>query len=253
MPIAHHLQHRITSGYIQIVAAGQYIPAFWAHPQQGGPFPGLVLLHDDRGLSAHTRALAQRYASVGYYVIAPDLFNLHLPTTDEAANAIEDKLFDDAHIKVDAALHALETHHKCNSKMAVIGWDFGGRLVYEVALTRSDVMAAVSFYGDPTRYSGRFNDENLSPLLAIFGEHDEIMRQHENKLREELIRTGAPHEVIVYPNAKHGFYNDSLPTYDPVASEDAWNQTLAFLETHQGKPPVPQSALGDKFDPGRVY
>lgn len=253
MPIARHLEHRITSGYIQIVANGHYIPAFWAHPQMGGPFPGLVLLHDDRGLSAHTRALVQRFSSVGYYVIAPDLFNRQLPATDETANAVEDALFSEAHEKVNAALHALETHHKCNSKMAVIGWDFGGRLVYEVALTHLDVMAAVAFYGDPTPYLGKFNDENLSPLLAIFGAEDEIMRQHENKLREELIRTGAPHEVIVYPNAQHGFFNDTLTTYDPDASEDAWNQTLAFLETHQGKPPVPQSALSTGFDPGRVY
>jgi carboxymethylenebutenolidase len=253
MPIARRLEHRITSGYIQIVADGQYIPAFWAHPQMGGPFPGLVLLHDDRGLSAHTRALVQRFSSVGYYVIAPDLFNRQLPTTDEAANAIEEALFSESHVKVTMALHALETHHKCNSKMAVIGWDFGARLVYAVALTHQDVMAAVSFYGDPSPYLGRFTDENLSPLLAIFGTEDEIMRKHENQLREELIRTGAPHEVIVYSGAKHGFFNDTLPTYDAEASEDAWNQTLAFLETHQGKPPAPQSALGDALDPGRVY
>lgn len=253
MPIAKRLQHRVTSGYIQIVAGGKYIPAFWAHPQQGGPFPGIVLLHDDRGLSAHTRALVQRFGSVGYYVIAPDLFNLLLPTTDESANAVEDAVFHEAHEKVAAALKALETHHKCNRKMAVIGWDFGGRLVYDVALNRGDVMAAVAFYGDPKSYLGRFAEENLSPLMAIFGEKDEIMRQSENQLREELIRTGAPHEVIVYPNAQHGFYNDSLPTYDAEASEDAWNQTLAFLETHQGKPPAPESAFGGSFEPGKVY
>jgi len=253
MPEAKRLQHAITSGYIQIVTnVGQSIPAFWAHPQHGGPFPGLVLLHDDRGLSAHTRTLVRRFAEIGYYVIAPDLFEGQHPTTPNEAAAAEAYFFPTSTEKIAAALGALESHHKSNNKMAVIGWDFGGTLVYEIAVSQNDIMAAVAFYGSPEAFFGRF-DSNTCPLLAIFGEHDEITRRCEGKLREELIRTGNPHEVIVYPEAQHSFYNDSLDTYHAESAEDAWAQTLAFLETHQGKPPAPSSAQSSSFRPGQFY
>lgn len=252
MPEAHHLQHRITSGYIQIVADQKYMPAFWAHPIVGGPFPGLVLLHDDRGLSAHTRDLVMRFAQTGYYVVAPDLFEGQHPMTDAEANALEKQYLPTGAEKVAASLGALESHHKCNKKMALIGWDYGGTLAYDVAFTRPDVMATVSFYGDPVPYLGRFS-EAKHPIMAIFGEADEIWQEHERKLRTELIRTALPHEVIVYSDAQHNFYNDGLSNYDADAASDAWVQTLAFLETHQGKPPAPNSAQSGTFQGGRVY
>jgi carboxymethylenebutenolidase len=252
MPHVYGLQHRITSGYIHLISeTGQRIPAFWAHPQQGGPFPGIVMLHDDRGLNGHSRALVHRFAEVGYYIIAPDLFEGQNPTSQGEADALERFYLAAGPAKVAAALRALESHHKCNKKMAVLGWDYGGTLVYDVACRRSDVMATVAFYGNPTRWLGHF-DEASGPILAIFGEFDEIGRATEAKLREELIRTGRPHEVVVFPNAKHGFYNDTLDTYDPQSSEEAWQATLAFLETHQGKPPAPPDATGS-FSPGQIY
>ncbi len=252
MPEAKRLQHRITNGFIQIVTPKGGIPAYWAHPQYGGPFPGLVLLHDDRGLSSHVRALTHRFAEVGYYVVAPDLFDGNHPTTKEQADRLEAYYMTSADDKVSAALQVLEAHHKSNNKMAVIGWDFGGTLAYDVALRHSDVMAVVSFYGNPERYWGQFN-RCVSPILAIFGQEDEILRQCENRLREELIRSSKPHEVVVYPDALHHFYNDSLAEYQKEAAEDAWRLTLAFLETHQGKPPAPHSAQLGTFRPGQVY
>src|SRR5688572_32774296 len=91
MPDAIRRQHYITSGYIQVVVGEQHIRAYWAHPHIGGPFPGLVLLHDDRGLSAHIRAMVHRFAEVGYYVAAPDLFEGKLPDTQMQANQVEEQ------------------------------------------------------------------------------------------------------------------------------------------------------------------
>lgn len=243
------LQHYITSGFIQIVVDDGSIAAYWAHPQSGGPFPGLILLHDDRGLSAHMRHLVNRFAAAGYYVAAPDLFQGQLPGNMMEAQALENYYLPSGSTKVEATLAALRTHHKCNSKMALVGWDFGGTLAYHLTANHAGVMATVAFYGNPSAYFGRLGEVD-TPILAIFGEKDEIATRYENTLREELIRSGRPHEVIVYPEAQHGFYNDSLPTYSENAAEDAWVQTLAFLETHQGKPPAPAHHA---FEPGRVY
>lgn len=253
MPHVYGLQHRITRGYIEIMSEmGRAVSAYWAHPQQGGPFPGLVLLHDDRGLNAHTRALVHRFAEVGYYIIAPDLFDGQTPTSKSEANALERYYMAAGTDKAAAALTVLESHHKCNKHMAVLGWDYGGTLVYDVICKRADVMAAVSFYGNPSPYLGRFKAAH-GPILAIFGEHDEIARQTEAKLREELIRTGLPHEVVLFPNVGHGFYNDTLPEYDSQTAEEAWQATLAFLETHQGKPPAPPNIANEPFSPGKTF
>jgi carboxymethylenebutenolidase len=249
MTDSKRLQHYIASGFIQIVVDDGYISAYWAHPQSGGPFPGLILLHDDRGLSPHMRHLVNRFAAAGYYVAAPDLFQGQLPGSMMEAQAVENYYMPTGVTKVNATLDALRSHHKCNSKMAMIGWDFGGTLAYHLAVEKTQVMAIVSFYGNPAHYLGHFGEVQI-PVLAIFGEKDEIATRYENQLREELIRSGRPHEVIVYPEAQHGFYNDSLPSYNETAAEDAWVQTLAFLETHQGKPPAPAMHA---FEPGRVY
>jgi carboxymethylenebutenolidase len=125
---ASHLQHNIVSGYIQIVSDGHYLPAFWAHPDLGGPFPGLVLIHDYWGMTPHIRTQARRFAELGYYVIAPDLFDRQVATSLTQAHALVEQVGETALSHVTTALHALETHLKCNGKIGVIGWGLGGQL-----------------------------------------------------------------------------------------------------------------------------
>jgi carboxymethylenebutenolidase len=254
MPETSHLQHNVTVGYITIVVnADQQVPAFWSHPQVGGPFPGLILLHDDWGLNDHIRALVHRFAEVGYYVMAPDLFEGYRATNQEQANKLEDHFVPHAGPKVDAALRALETHHKCNSKMAVLGWDLGAEIAMQMALERNDIMAAVAFYGDASRFFGSL-DQLQCPLLTILGDADELTPRILEPLKAELNQLDDKrHELLVYPNAPHGFYNDLQPTYVADASEDAWHKTLAFLRKHQGEPPPPRGASPGYFKPGRVY
>ena len=123
---ASHLQYSIVSGFIQIVSDGHHLPAFWAHPELGGPFPGLVMLHDHWGLTSHIRTQARRFAEQGYYVIAPDLFNRQMATSPEEAQALIDQVGEVALSHVKAAISALLTHHRCNSKIGLIGWGMGG-------------------------------------------------------------------------------------------------------------------------------
>ncbi len=253
MPETKHLQHHINSGFIRVVTDTQsQIPAFWAHPTIGGPFPGLIVLHDDWGLGPATRTLAQRFAEVGYYVIVPELFDGHRANNQSEADRLEEKYKTLAPPKVAAGLGALETHPKCNSKLAVIGCDLGGALAMQLAFDRQDVMAAVTVSGDPTAFLGRF-DQLRCPLLAIFGEDDEITQRTEHRLQAELNAADIRHQVIVYPKTPHTFYNHLTPTYQHEAAEDAWEKVLEFLEIHQGKPPAPADAAPGHFRPGRVY
>jgi carboxymethylenebutenolidase len=235
---ASHLQYSIVSGYIQIVSDGHYLPAFWAHPELGGPFPGLVMLHDQWGLTPHIRSQARRFAEQGYYVIAPDLFNRQIAASPEQAQALIDQVGDVALSHVKAAISALLTHHKCNSKIGLIGWGMGGKLALQTAVYREDLSGVVIFYNlpdDVTSAELRVLDE---PVLAVFGEQDPGSPTEKiNRLRQALAGSEIGHEIVVYPAAGRDFFDDSRGTFNADAAEDAWKRALAFFDRHLDVPP----------------
>lgn len=247
-----HLQHHITSGFIRVVTDIQtYIPAFWAHPVNGGPFPGIVVLHDDWGLQAVARATAHRLAEAGYYVIVPDLFEGNRANTQLEADALEARYKASSEPKVNAGIEALRTHPKCNRKMAVLGWDLGADIAMNLALHLDDLMAVVALSGNPSPLFDQF-DELRCPLLAIFGEEDPLS-QYSRRLRQEVRDVDSRHRVVTYPDAKHAFYNHLAKDYNHTIAEQAFAELLSFLEEHQGKPPAPSRMGPGVFYHGRVY
>jgi carboxymethylenebutenolidase len=226
------VQHRITSGFINIVAASHYLPAFWAHPDIGGSFPGLVLIHEWWGLTAHIRTQVRRFAELGYYVVAPDLFDGQVAHTADQGMALRQQLGEAGPPRIGAALRALETHHRCNGQMAVVGWQLGGELALHAAMHRTDLKAVVAFYAHPDDYLVLMPADE-TPILAFYGEHDTtITPETVKRMREALAKSPGRGEVIVYPGATTGFFNEELPTYNPQAAVDAWEKTLEFLDTY---------------------
>lgn len=248
---ADHLQYHPVSGNIRVVSGGHYLPAFWSHPELGGPFPGLVLLHDHWGLTSHVRTQARRFAERGYYVIAPDLFDEQTPATEAQAQALSVQMGEAALSRVIATLRALLSHHRCNSKVGVIGWGLGGQLALQTGIFNDDVLAVVSFYGLPDISPAELRSLTC-PLLALFAELDSLITPSEIKtLCATLDEMDLAHEVVVYPDVGRGFFDDSRPdTFQAVAAWDAWTRSLAFLnEQLDVQPP----ASPEEFRPGRVY
>jgi carboxymethylenebutenolidase len=235
---ASHLQYSIVSGYIQIVSDGHHLPAFWAHPELGGPFPGLVMLHDHWGLTPHIRSQARRFAEQGYYVIAPDLFNRQTATSLEQARVLIEQVGEVALSHVKAATSALLTHHRCNTKIGLIGWGLGGKLALQTAVYREDLSGVVLFYSLPDEVSTaelRVLDE---PVLAIFGGADpDSPADKVERLRQTLAGSKMNHEVVVYPDAGRDFFDDSRVSFNADAAEDAWTRALAFFDDHLEVPP----------------
>lgn len=250
---ASRLQHNITSGYIQIVSNGHYLPAFWAHPELGGPFPGLVMLHDQWGLTPHIRSEARRFAEQGYYVIAPDMFNRQIATSPEQAKVLIEQVGEAALSLVAAALHALKTHHKCNNNIGLIGWGMGGQLALRTAATRDDLDGVVTFYnllGQVLPVVLRSLD---CPLLAILAENDPaVPPEMVERLRQAISGTGVAHEIAVLPAVGYGFSDDSHPAFDAQAAAEAWKRALAFLNDQLDVPPI-KPAPPATLDPGKVY
>ncbi len=228
------VQHHVTSGYISIVAADRHLPAFWAHPEIGGSFPGLVLIHEAWGLTPQIRRLVRLFAELGFYVIAPDLFNGQVAQTPEQATLLQQQLGEAGAPRVNASLSALATHHRCNGKLGVIGFEMGGTLALHVALHRTDLRAAVMFDGLSAELMVLLR-ACQTPLLGLYGERSvpgDAILIAQMRAALKTSNTAADCKLVEYPDAMRGFFDEGTPTYEVEAATDAWNQTLDFLCDH---------------------
>src|SRR5215218_5195505 len=141
MPVyqPQHVEYTIVNGRVSIVGDdGAQIPAYWSHPDIGGKFPALAILHDWWGITAVERRLAHLLAQLGYYVIVPDLFDGATASTPEAAYKLVEAKGARSYGCVDTALRVLENHVRTDGKTAAVGLGMGGSLAYEAAITRGD-------------------------------------------------------------------------------------------------------------------
>jgi carboxymethylenebutenolidase len=236
------VQHRITSGHISIVADGHYLPAFWAHPETGSVYPGLVLLHDWMGLTAQTRAWVRRLAEIGFYVIAPDLYDGQVAHTPEQAQMLRDRLAEAGPPRIMAALEVLKTHHRCTGKIGVVGSQMGGELAFHVALYTNEFRAAVIFYARPDDYL-LIAPANETPILAFYGDSDPAIPPAAlHRLSQAMILSPASERLIIYPDVSSGFLDETSPDYHPQFAAKAWKKMVeflcAYLEAEPGTPDV---------------
>lgn len=235
MPIydPDHVEYEITSGHIQVAMEdGTTLPAYWAHPNIGAKFPGVVLLHDWWGVTPVIRRMAMLFAQSGHYVIVPDLFNGKVAGTHAEALELLNDLGDGGYKRANTALSALETHHHCNGDVGVVGFGMGGSLAFEAAIVRSDLEAAVVVGGFPQRYLGHFKRAN-TPILAFYGAEDRfIARPLIEKLRAELAacKINPPHEVVILEGIGHDIFAEDLPEAQREIGRSAWHRIIDFFD-----------------------
>ena len=229
MPIyePRQVEYAIIYGNISIVLdGGGALPAYWAHPDLGGTFPAIALIHDWWGITALERRLAHLLAQSGYYVIVPDLFNGQVATTPEEALALVRALGEQGYGYVNTALQTIENHVRSNRSTGVIGLGMGGSLAFEAAIKRSDLEAAVALYGFPQRYLGRFSALQ-APLLAMFGSKDPYVRPKAiARLRRELAAAAVEHDLVVLEGASRNFFDEA---HSASAGAIAWQKTTEFM------------------------
>ena len=143
----------------------------------------------------------------------------------------------------DLALSALERHHNTNRDVAAVGIGMGGSLAFEAAIVRKDLEAAVSYYGFPQRYFGRFGGA-ATPILAIYGDHEpHVPADLINQLRGELNhpKQGVQHELLILPNAARDFFMNDANEAHQQSSLQALTATFDFLEKYLKGPSHPAS------------
>lgn len=235
-------EYNIDSGHVTIVTdQGQHVPAYWAHPQLGRRYPGICLLHDWWGTNTVTRLLANFLAQMGYYVIAPDMFNGEKANTPTQAMRLIEQSEKTRYDAVDAAISVLETHPQVNRKVAAVGVGLGGTLTFEAAIKRDDLEAAVALSGFPQKFLGQFARCN-TPILALYGSEEPYTKPVVIKaLRDELAKTPLrdAHQVEIIQGAGHDFFNEELNHASREIGRTCMNHMLAFLELHLEHPEVP--------------
>jgi carboxymethylenebutenolidase len=192
------------------------------------PRGAVLVIHENKGLNDWVRSVAGRLAGIGYSALAVDLLSDEGGTatfTDPAAAtaalaAIEPQQFI---ADVSSALDELQTRVP-GQKLAVVGFCFGGGLVWQLLATGDTrLAAAVPFYG-PTPDDPDFAGSKDTAVLGFYGSLDQRVTSTEPEARAALERAGVVNELVIEEGADHAFFNDSGKRYDPTAAADAWQR-----------------------------
>lgn len=195
-----------------------------------GKLPGIVVVHENRGLNPHIADVGRRGAKAGFITLSPDALTPlgGYPGTDDEGRTMQRKR-DRNEMLEDfiAAFEFLKTHPECDGNVGVVGFCFGGWISNMMAVKVPDLKAAVPFYG------GQPASEDASkiqaPLQLHFGELDKRVNAGWPAFEEALKDKNKTYEAFVYPNANHGFHNDTTPRYDEASAKLAWSRTIDFF------------------------
>jgi carboxymethylenebutenolidase len=199
--------------------------------------PGIVMIHENRGLNENIKDSADILARQGYVVLAVDLFG-EVTADPNRARELSSAVRNNSGPAIEnmkSAVGYLGTLDNVNaSRLASIGWCFGGAQSLQLALNSEDQPLAATII-----YYGRLvNDTNeLSkikwPVLGIFGDQDDsISVDSVNAFGRGLNETGVTNEIYIYPGVGHAFANPSNDNYAPAETADAWRKTLEFLKKY---------------------
>jgi len=199
-----------------------------------GKLPGVVVIHENRGLNPYTEDVARRLATENYVAFAPDALAPvgGYPGDEQKAAALYSKL-DPAKRREDmyAAADFLKARPECSGKYGATGFCAGGGMVNLFAVRFSDLGAAAPFYGDIPPNAADVA-KIKAPMLLHYAGLDTRINAGWPAFEAALKANGVKYEAHIYPNVNHGFHNDATPRYDEAAAKLAWSRTLAFFKEH---------------------
>jgi carboxymethylenebutenolidase len=205
---------------------------YLARPARGPKkLPGVLVVHENRGLNPHIEDVARRFALEGFVAFAPDALAPlgGYPGDEDKARALFGKL-DQSKTLEDfvAAAAYLRSRPDVTGKIGVVGFCYGGGMANKLATRLPDLGAAVPFYG------GQPKAEDVAhikaPLLIHYAENDDRINAGVPAFEEALKANHVKYEIYKYPGTQHGFNNDTTPRYDKAAATLAWQRTVQFFK-----------------------
>lgn len=224
---------RITAGMIEYESPDGHgtVRGLLARPAEAGdPRPGVVVVHENRGLNPYIEDVARRLAVAGFVALAPDgLTPLGgYPGNDDEGREMQAQL-DGGKLLEDfiAAHHHLRDHDATTARIGVVGFCYGGGVCNRMAVRLPDLAASVPFYGSQAAVEDV--PQIQAPLQFHYAELDERINAGRAEYEAALEAAGTDFTVYVYPGTNHGFHNDTTPRYDEAAAALAWERTIAFF------------------------
>jgi carboxymethylenebutenolidase len=219
------------------------IPAYRAQPAAGGPFPIVLVVQEIFGVHPHIQDICRRLAALGYLAIAPELYARKgdvstITDHDEIRARVVSKVPDTQVMSdLDGAVAWAEGNGAGDARrLAITGFCWGGRTTWLYAAHSTRLKAAAAWYGRldqaPTELQPlnplMVAHELKCPVLGLYGGKDASIPV----TLVDRMRAESGQEVIVYPEAGHGFFADYRPSYNPSAAQDAWSRMLEFFKKH---------------------
>ena len=198
-----------------------------------GRLPGVLVVHENRGLNPHIEDIARRIAVDNYIAFAPDALAPlgGYPGDEDKARELFTKL-DQAKTREDfvAAANWLKARPDCTRKIGAVGFCYGGGIVNMLATRLPDLAAAVPFYGNQP--SAEDAARIKAPMLIHYAEHDDRINAGWAAFEAALKANHVSYQEFTYPGTQHGFNNDTTPRYDADAAKLAWSRTMDFFARH---------------------
>jgi carboxymethylenebutenolidase len=239
----------LVAGEVKIPVSGGEIPAYRAMPDRGRSFPVALVVQEIFGVHEHIKDICRRFAKLGYLAVAPEMYARQgdvskITNISEIIQKVVSKVPDSQVMSdLDATVAWAKSNKGDTSKVGITGFCWGGRIVWLYAAHSPNLDAGVAWYG---RLVGNPNEMNpkhpvdvagdlKAPVLGLYGAKDrgipldtvERMRQ---ALKDSKGKAANKSEIIVYPEADHGFHADYRPTYHGESAQDGWRRLREWFK-----------------------
>lgn len=210
--------------------------AYLARPAGNTPAPGLIVIHENRGLQPYIQDVARRVAKAGYIALAPDLVSkiggtAKITDTAQISAYLAQAGGDEHMANLQEAIKVLKATTGVQAgKLGVVGFCFGGGLTWRMATETPELGAAVPFYGPAPDLAKVPNIK--AAVLGIYGGLDSRINAGIPDLEKALKAANIRYQFKIYEGANHAFHNDTGANYKKDAAEDAWNMTLNWFKTY---------------------
>lgn len=228
---------RIKATYVDYPSPGGTsgeMRGYMVTPTGDGPFPAVLVIHENRGLNPYVEDVARRFAAEGFLALAPDGLSPvgGYPGNDDDGRTLQ-KSLDQGQLKQDMLNSAvmIKDHASSTGKLGAVGFCWGGGTTNFLAVQMgSDLAAGVPFYGAAP--AAEDVPKIKAPLMIQSAENDKRINAMWPDFEGALMQNDASYVRHVYPETKHGFHNNSTPRYNESAASLAWDRTLEFYKQH---------------------
>jgi carboxymethylenebutenolidase len=237
----------LTAGEVKIPVSDGTIPGYRAMPAAGGPFPVVLVVQEIFGVHEYIKDICRRFAKLGYFAAAPELYARQgdvskLSSVDEILKIV--RTAPDAQVlsDLDAAVEFAKQSGKGDvTRLGITGFCWGGRIVWLYAAHSKLLKAGVAWYGRLVGESSELFPKHpvnvaadlKAPVLGLYAGKDQgIPLDTVEQMRAAARAAEGPVEIIVYPDAQHGFHADYRPMYKEDDAKDGWNRLLAWFSKY---------------------